>query len=381
MRKVLTEKLLLSLKPGTKRIEVRDAALPGFGARLFPSGALSFFVTYRYGKQQRRMQLGRYPIVNLDAARTRALEALRHVDQGIDPARIVVPRSSLVRDVIADFITLYAKRKTRTWKGTEALLGREFAALYGDRDIRQVRRADMIAMLDGLIARDAPTQANRLLAAVRKLFNWCLERDIVEVNPVMGVKPPSIEVTRERVLTDEEITRLVSACGRLGYPFGDLFLMMLLTAQRRGEVSAMRWSEIDLGERVWRMPAARTKNGHAHSVPLCDKMIAILSGVPRLHGSEYVFTTTGRSPVSGWGKTKERLSVLADVHDWRLHDLRRTAASGMARLHVAPYVVEKLLNHVSGTISGVAAVYNRYGYDVEKREALERWEAFIDGLR
>jgi integrase len=157
--------------------------------------------------------------------------------------------------------------------------------------------------------------------------------------------------------------------------------MLVLTDQRRSEVAEMKWSEIDLHKHVWTIPAERSKNGQCHEVPLSTAARDLLKSLPRFIASDYVFTTTGRSPVSGFGRVKHRLDQASGICDWRVHDLRRTVASGMARLGVAPHVVEKVLNHRSGIISGVAAVYNRYAYEKEKRDAMDSWAVYLDSLR
>lgn len=156
--------------------------------------------------------------------------------------------------------------------------------------------------------------------------------------------------------------------------------MLLATGQRRGEMAHMRWSEIDLDNKIWVIPTERSKNGKPHVVPLSAYALALLNEIPRFLDCDFVFTTTRRSPISGFSKALRRLWAATDATDWRLHDLRRTAASGMARASVPPHVVEKVLNHISGTISGVAAVYNRYAYDPEKRDALETWGASLTEL-
>jgi integrase len=381
VRKALSDKTIASLKPTSKRYEIRDAHLPGFGVRVSPTGRKSLFVAYRYGTEQRRMALGRYPRVTLAQAREKALDALRHVDEGIDPARVHRVKSHLICAVVDEFIEKYAKVKTKGWKATHSLLLREVVGPFGQRDIRKLQRSDIIGILDDMVARGANAQANRFLAHIRKMLNWCVERGIVESSPANGIKAQCKEVARERVLSDEELARLIPACKAAGYPFGDLFLTMLLTAQRRGEVSGMRWSELDLTNRVWNLPSHRVKNARPHTVPLSASVLRILGRVPRFLNSDFVFTTTGHSGVSGWGKPFVRLCDSAAVHEWRLHDLRRTAASGMARHGVPPHVVEKVLNHISGTISGVAAVYNRYGYDAEKRDALEQWGTLIESIQ
>lgn len=380
MQKALTLRTLESLKPTGRRYDVRDAHLPGFCARVGPSGNIVFEIVYRYGTKQRRVRIGRYPLLGLTEARERAMEMLRKVDEGGDPSVSRRSHSHRVEHVVDEFITKYARPKNRTWADAQALLRREFVNRHGHRDIRTITRAEILDILDANVERGAPYQANRARSHLLKLFNWCIERSYVDRNPVQGIKPLTKERKRDRILTNDEIKRLVALCRKEGYPFGDLYLMLLVTGQRRGEATGMRWSEVDRDARVWRMPSERTKNDHPHSVPLSDMALAILDRVPRYMGSDFVFTTTGRSAVSGWGKPKDRLTTEAAVSGWRLHDLRRTASSGMASLGVSPHVVEKILNHVSGTISGVAAVYNRYGYDTEKRDALDRWGAYLDDL-
>jgi integrase len=202
---------------------------------------------------------------------------------------------------------------------------------------------------------------------------WALDRGMIEVNPISGLKPPHKEQSRERVLSDEEIRTLWVAADAEGYPFGDALKFLILTGQRRGEVAAMRWSETDLDCRSWTIPAMRSKNGQSHEVPLSPPALRLLRSLPRFLGSDWVFTTNGKSPISGFGRFKRRLQSTAGPETWRIHDIRRTVASGMARIGIEPHVVEKVLNHKSGIISGVAAVYNRYLYGTEKRNALERW--------
>jgi integrase len=183
------------------------------------------------------------------------------------------------------------------------------------------------------------------------------------------------------VLTDDELKSFWRATEQLGFPFGRAFQLMALTGQRRGEVASMRWSQVNIDQAVWTIPAHVAKNGRAHEVPLSPATLEIIEALPRFVGSDFVLTTTGTTPISGFGRAKDRLDFTMESDEWRLHDLRRTAASGMARIGVAPHVIEKVLNHVSGEISGVAAVYNRHGYDAEKREALERWAKHLSNLK
>jgi integrase len=202
------------------------------------------------------------------------------------------------------------------------------------------------------------------------------------------------------VLSDDEIVAFWNGCDSLGWPFGSLFRLLLLTAQRRDEVGCMTWLEVDLDSGLWALPRERAKNDRAHEVQLSRFALDILAAAPRITGSQFIFTTTGQRPASGFSKAKQRLDIQmahlcaeelgkADsVEDkiakglpaWTLHDLRRTAATCMARLNIAPHVVDRILNHVSGTIRGVAAVYNRHAYLEERKAALEAWGRYVENL-
>jgi len=295
------------------------------------------------------------------------------VEEGIDPSRRRRQPDMQVEAICAAFIRQYAKPRNRNWRETERILNREFVTVHGQRDIRQIKRHDVLEIMDAALERGASYQANRILATIRKLFNWCLERGIIEATPIAGLKAPTRELSRDRVLDDGEIRRVLNAARLDAYPFRQFVRLLLATAQRRGDLANMRWSELDLEARTWVIPAERAKNGKPHVVHLSDFAVSLLDEVPQFVDCDYVFTTTRRSPVSGFSKALRWLHKHSETSDWHMHDLRRTAASGMARAGVAPYVIEKVLNHVSGTISGVAAVYNRYGYDAERCAAMDKW--------
>jgi integrase len=380
MRKALTDKTLNALKPHTKRYEVHDLYCPGLSVRVTPEGRKTFTLKYRYSVKQKRLTIGVYPRMPLAKARERAMDYLRQVDEGVDPSQRRRQPGYKVRTIVEDFIRQHAKPRNRKWRENERVLDREFVAVFGDRDIREIKRADVLEIMDAAMERGAHYQANRILAYVRRLFNWCVERTIIDVNPINGLKAPTKEVSRERVLSDDEIKAVLRSCSNDVYPFRQYVPLLLATAQRRGELAEMRWSEIDLEAKQWVIPSDRSKNGKAHVVPLNQFAIRYLSEVPRFLDCDYVFTTTRRSPISGFSKALRRLWEATGSSDWRFHDLRRTAASGMARERVAPHVVEKVLNHTSGSISGIAAIYNRWGYDPEKRAALELWGAYLESI-
>lgn len=281
---------------------------------------------------------------------------------------------------------------TRVEKEYRGAFKNEVLPHWGDRAIDRVERRDIIAMLDRIVDRGVPMRANRVFAYVRKFFNWCVSRDLIAASPCTGVRPPMPEQDRDRVLSDDEVRVLRLAAETLGWPFGPFVTMLLLTAQRLNEVAGMRWAELDLDAALWTLPAERAKNSQAHHVPLSPPAVTLIRSLPRLAHSEFLFTTTGATPISGFSRAKMRLdaamlSILRNeamkrgedpdtvgrLPEWRFHDIRRTATTGMAQMGIAPHVADRILNHVQGTIRGVAAVYNRHTYLRERRQALELW--------
>jgi integrase len=372
--------------PAKGRVQYPDGKLPGFGVRVSSNGLKVFYLTYRFAGQSRRMILGRYPYKSLAAARAEAHTAIGQITSGIDPQRVVsdepVPagKSLTFAKALDQFVQLYCSQHNRpsTAAETERVLRSVFLPDWQNRDLQAISRQDILGILDAIVARGAPSAAIHAYAAIRKFFTWCVERDLVEISPCLHLKPPAKKHSRERVLSDNEVVKLWKASREIGYPFGAIFQLLLLTGQRRGEVVGMRWTEIDLKQGVWTIPGARTKNGKAHTVPLTPRARAILKALPRFE-SAFVFPARGKpeQPYSGYSKGKRELDAAAGLHDWTLHDLRRTAATGMAELGVPPHVVEKILNHSTGTFAGVAGVYNRFEYRSEMRSALRLWAAHI----
>jgi integrase len=279
------------------------------------------------------------------------------------------------------FIERHAKLHTRSWRATERILARDALPRWRNRPITSLAKSDVIALLDAVVDRGAPIMANRTLAAVRKLFAWCVERGTLEHSPCERVKAPGREVRRDRTPSDDELRQIWRAADERGYPFGRCIQLLILTGQRREEVAGMRWDELDEELTVWRLPATRVKNNTQHTVPLAAVVREILQGVPRF-GSDFVFTTTGTKPVSGFSAAKRRLdrAISPPLVPWRLHDLRRSAASGMARLGVSLPVIEKVLNHTSGSFHGIVSVYQKHSYLAEKKGALELWADHVVAL-
>ncbi|MFT4095690.1 MAG: tyrosine-type recombinase/integrase [Rhodoblastus sp.] len=382
MRKKLTPKLIDYLPAATsKRYEVRDELVAGLIVRVSPTGAKVWYLSTRVHKRPRRMKLGSYPILSVADARDKAQAVLRQIQLGQFGVEREVKLS--LGTIAAQFVELYAKPRNRSWKSTERVLTK-FSSLH-ERPINEIKRADVVKVLDELVASGMGTGANRALAAIKKLFSWCVDRGTIETNPVTALRAPAKEISRDRVLTDSELAACWHAAEIDGFPFEQFVKLVILTGQRRGEVAGMQWSEVDIANATWTIPAKRAKNATQHVVPLAPLAVSIIESLPRFAGSEFLFTTTGETSISGFGRFKARLEKASGADDWRMHDIRRTVATNIAMMGVQPHVIEAVLNHKSGIVSGVAAVYNRHAYAQEKREALTKWAdklgTMVDGHR
>jgi integrase len=397
MAKTLTIKGIEAIKPGDTRREVPDGLIRGLFFVVQPSGAKSWAVRYRFNGLPRKLTLGAFPAIDLKASRELAQRALVAVAAGEDPASAkqaakAAARAPADRDgvekVVSTFVERYAKANTRegTWKETERLLNKEVIGAWKGRHFSAIRRADVHELLDGIVDRGAPIVANKTLAALRRMCGWAVERGIITTSPCEGVKAPSAERSRDRVLADDELRRVWAGCDAIGWPFGPLLQVLILTGQRRDEVAEMQWSEVDLDGKTWTLPRSRVKNDQAHSVPLSDQALRVLATLPRI-GTEHggpIFTTTGESSVSGFSRAKKcidkEIAAEFKLAPWVIHDLRRTLASGMARLGINLPVIERVLNHTSGSFAGVVGVYQRHSFADEKRHALAAWGAHVDTL-
>jgi integrase len=392
--------------PNARR-EIPDGLLAGLYLIVQRTGSKSWAVRYRRGTRSRKHTLGRYPALGLLDAREQARNALQRVQAGGDPAldkRIERRRAAEGKDnfeaVARLFIERHQRPKNRSWREAARLLGivpdpekrdsddpktfvfakNGITAHWRDRKITEIRRADIIALLDDIVDRGAPIIANRTLAVLRKLFNWTIERDLIEASPCAGVRPPAEEKSRDRVLADDELRKVWKATEELGSPFGNIIQLLILTGQRRDEVGAMEWSEINFEKGLWTLPRGRVKNDSGHEVPLSPTAVGIIQKLRHINGSKFVFTTNGKAPVSGYTKAKNAIVEKSGVHEWRIHDLRRTVATGLARIGIALPVIERILNHVSGSFGGIVGVYQRHDYAAEKRAALDSWAREVERI-
>ena len=365
--------------PASGQVDYWDADNPGFGLRVSAGGRKAWIAMYRLGNIKRRLTLGSYPALSLAEAREKAGRAHHAVQyHGTDPAiaKKEAREAESLADLARDYIEHYAKRRKRSWRKDLLILEKDVLPRFGKRKARDITRRDIISLLDDIVARGAPIQANRTLEIVRKLFNWSVGRDVLGANPCYRISKPSRENRSDRVLSEEEIRAVWTALECEVPLTAAAFKLRFLTAQRGAEVLTMRWDQISNG--WWSIPAEVAKNGMAHRVPLSPQCLALLDEIrPLGKGSEWVFPgPRGDGHRVAIHKAHNRIRHRAGVA-FVPHDLRRTAASVMTSMGISRLVVSKILNHAE---PGVTAVYDRHSYDFEKRAALDAWSKRLEEI-
>jgi integrase len=426
VKKTLTAAAVKALLPGEARREVPDGGCPGLHLVIQPSGAKSWALRFRRPDgRHTKLTLGPVDLsgaetepvmgapLTLIAARRLATEVHQQRAKGQDVVadrrrREAERETHKFGPAARRFIEQHARAKTRSWATSARLLGLSPASLepvpgglaerWADKPIAAVTAHDVHNFVDEVRTRGVPglsrrrekvsdSQARVSLARLSKFFAWAAGRRMVEKNPCAGLWRPDASPARDRVLTDAEVRWFWLACDSLGWPFGPLLKLLLLTGQRRDEVAGMTRAELFADGATWTLPGSRTKNKRAHIVPLSRAALDLIAGVPTIAGKPgFIFTTNGETHVSGWSKTKRRLDAkMAElagetVPPWTIHDLRRTCAGGLQRLGVPLPVTERVLNHVSGSFGGIVGVYQRHEYAEEKREALTRWAERVEAI-
>jgi integrase len=381
----LTKSVIDALPTPAKDNVYWDSGYPGFGVKVTPRGRKVFIVLYRAGgagSRLRKYTIGPYGRVTLHQARAAALKIFAARTEGRDPAAEKQrARRRLVADRVGDLVELFITEhvsKNRSAREISRLLCRELIPCWGMRSVHEIGKRDVIELVTEVAARGTPSAANKLLKVVKTFFGWCVGRAILDLSPAAQVRSPARESARDRVLDDDELARILRAARQVNGPYAGIVELLALTGQRREEVAQVTWDELDLASQSWTLSASRTKNGKSHIVHLSKEAIAVLMQMPRL--GRFVFSLSGMKSFQSFSAAKRELDKISEVTGWRLHDLRRTCVSGMARLGVAPHVADKVLNHQTGTISGVAAVYQRHDFLAERKDALERWGRHIAGL-
>ncbi len=427
-RENLTDRRMQSLKPapvGT-RYDIQDGIVPGLAVRVTDKGTKSFVMVARFpgSSNPTRRAIGEYGRVSLEQARNTAREWHELIRRGIDPRTAanankdaeVQRRERTFGKVVEDYLKLVVvgsdEKKPIQRKGLE--VARDFRGEFLDdkiviRDGKQVQRkglrdkpideiskADILAILDDAVARGSKYQAFNLLGHARTFFNWVISRGVygIEISPCDRMRPNTVigkKAPRKRVLNDAELFAYWRATKRLGYPYGPLFRLLVLTGQRKSEVAEAVKFEFNKKAKLWTIPAARMKAENAHTVPLTDSVLAVLNEIEPFVQGKHIFSTTGgKKPVNGFSKAKSRLDremlrILramarkrgADLNEVELeafviHDIRRTVRTRMSALPISSTVAELVIAH---TQKGLHAVYDQHAYEDEKRQALALWAA------
>jgi integrase len=366
--------------PSSGQIDHFDQGYPGLALRISYGGAKTWVYFYRLYGKQKRMTLGRFPSMSLAAARDAWRNARTTIDKG-ESLQHQRPAAANAFSAVADEWLKRDQAHNRSFEKVKRTIERSAKPAWEGRQISTIGRRDINDLIDGVADRGAIIMARRLHAHLHRLFRWAVGRGILETNPMAHLPKPGSETQRDRVLTDAELAQVFKNTAKLGFPFGPMFQLLVLTGARRDEIAGLRWSEIKDDTII--LGRERTKGGEGHSIPLSPQAIGIIKQLPRIADSNFVFTSNGRNPVTGFSKIKKRIDGLTKIPAWRVHDLRRTVATGLQRLGINLQVIEAVLGHVSGSRSGIVGVYQRHSFDAEKRTALEAWarevERIVDG--
>ncbi|MGZ5838965.1 MAG: tyrosine-type recombinase/integrase [Croceibacterium sp.] len=367
-----------------------DDDLPGFGYRLRLSAGgkvrKSWIVQYRRAGISRRLLLGAGEVLSAEQARQAARKALAKVALGEDPQADRRERRAKDRVDLKSMMDEYLLAKqthvrARTFvEMRRYLTGGYFKPLH-TMPIDAVTRKDVAAQLVRITREHSSISAARARTALSAFYVWAMQMGLTESNPIIGTLKPQDTRPRERVLNDQELAAIWSACRSDDH--GRIIRLLILLGSRRAEIGGIAWSELDLEGAVWTLPAQRSKNGRAHSLPLMPMALSIIREVPRVLGRDLLFGERAARGFTAFALGKRDLDARSGVRDWVVHDIRRSVATGMANLGVGPHIVEEVLNHRSGHKGGIAGIYNRSRYEREVRAALGMWcdhiRTLVDG--
>jgi integrase len=387
--KPLTETFATRAKcpEGRRDIIFFDADMHGFGLRVFATGKRSWLVQYRRDNKTRRFAIGPYPALTAAQARDRAQVLLGRIADGADPTmerlHAQIRRREELATTVTEAIALYrdrhASRNLRRWRETVASIEQTLGPL-SDTPLADLTREMILEQLDRRAEESGQIAANRAHAYIRAFLGWCNDRGWIAAVPIDRLKRQHKERTRDHVIKDADLA-LIWITANPTTVYGAIIRLCILLGQRKGEISAMRWSQLDLERGEWTLTGRDTKAGRRHTVPLPVAVREIIAATPRTEG-DFVFgiATNGSRPFSGWSQCKKRLDAVAVTSEqWRVHDLRRTVATGLARLAVELTIIKRILNHADDDL-GITAIYLRHGYLDEMRSALERWAGHIAQL-
>jgi len=352
-----------------------DTQCTGFGVRRQTNKGCFYYVRYRHNGSQIVRSIGRHGAPwTPDTARTKARELLGVVAGGADPFA-----QSLTSETFGAEVERYLERKKASLKPRSFIETarhlRNYALPLHKLRLAQIDRRTIAVLLGQIETASGPIARNRLRSSLSAFYAWAIQEGLTEINPVTGTGTADEGTSRERVLTQDELRKLWHALG--DDRFSDIVHLLLLTGQRRNEIGALQWSEVDLKRGMIILAPVRTKNSRQHELPLSRQAIAILERQPHRNSSDYLF---GERAFNNWDRPKQQLDQRIGIAPWRIHDLRRTCATHLGELGIQPHHIEAILNHYSGHRSGVAGVYQRARYTDEMRSALQRWSDWVDKI-
>jgi integrase len=386
----------LGCPPGRKDSLVFDGELRGFGVRCTSGGGKVFLAQYSVPAGKRRIRIGPFGVLTAEEARREALGILGSVARGGDPFLDTRAKAEAARQAKADDAYTFGRlveawalaregdRRASYLREAVACLTRNLPE-WQNRPAGKITIAEAVAALDGLKARKGAVAANRTLAYARAAYSWAVKRQRLKTNPMKGIERPGREKPRERVLAPSELGAIWRASGEITNPMFAAFVrVLMLTLQRREEVGAMQWAELDDPQdpKLWTVPGERAKNGKAHLVHLSEPVRATLRALPAVKGNQHVFAGRQGKPISAFGFAKDAITTTLEkegvlIEDWRFHDFRRAGVTALAGKGFAPHVCDRLLNHITGSIQGVAAIYQRHEFLAERKSALDAWAALV----
>jgi integrase len=365
--------------PKEGQVDFTDRGYPGLALRVSYGGAKSFVILYNISGRQRRLTLGQYPAMTLLDARDAWRVARQSVARGVDPkARSAASAAMGFPEVVAEWLKRdQSDNRASSRRQVAGVVKADLLPAWGGRRVDEIGKRDVLNLLDAIADRGAPSMARRVYAHLNRFFRWCVERDIITASPMMAMARPGSGTSRERVLTDDELVAVWRGAEELG-PFGAVTRLLMLTGSRLNEIAQMEWRE--LSDDAISLPGDRTKNGLPHIVTLSAPAKLLIAELPHIADCDFVFSTDGRKSITSWSRAKDKLDEASEVSGWRLHDIRRSVATGMAEIGIPPHIIEACLNHVSGHKAGVAGVYNKAAYATEKASALQAWGRYVSML-
>jgi integrase len=399
-RVALTDRFCASAKPlNDARTDYFDETVQGLSLRITERGHRSWCFHFRAPRDNKRARatLGTYPATSLAAARGKAMEARGHIEAGEDPRLVLAGQAAAAMTVaaLADaYLADPEKAALRSKAEIERRLRKNVVPVIGEVRLAELRRRDVRNVTDAILRRGRKVEATRVFEDVRAMVKWAVENEYLDGNPIDGMSKPAESTSSDRVLNDDEIRILWQGLPKSlarSIQCQRIIKLCLVTAQRVGEVAGMLPEELDLKAREWRLPGKRTKNGHAHVVPLSGLALKIIKeAMAAADNGEPIFpcgegslspVAVARTILRANDAPEERPLGRFGVAPWSAHDLRRTALTGMARLGVAPIVLGHIANHRTTTRAGVTlSVYSVYTYDKEKRTALDTWAERLSAI-